>query len=262
MNVKIFTRNKFFHMLALDHRGSLTKALGSSNEEELVSFKRSIIDATYDDMSGVLLDPVHGLKAYEGRRKPYLLCIEKSGYKDVNGDRLTELEYTVSELKQQGASGVKLLIQYDHDSATANTQMEIAEKVAKDCKIHDLPFFLEIITYNVVGSKANQILNAITMMLDQGIRPDVFKLEYPDSSEYCQAITHVLGDIPWILLTKAAPYEEFKKHLGIAVQRGASGFLAGRSIWQEAVGLHRTERDTFIANTVSARFEELVSIAA
>lgn len=263
MDISQFQKNGKFLMLALDQRGSFQKMFPNPvavTDDDIIAAKSDILNALSNEFSGVLLDPEWGLKAYSTNR-PYLLSIEKTGYRDDAGDRITELEYTVADLKRLGASGVKLLVYYDHDSASVNTQMETTKRVLTDCNTHGLPLFLEIITYNEVGSKAKQIINAVSMFLDQGIRPHVFKLEYPEEAEYCRTITNYLGATPWILLTKGIDFESFKDNLQIAIENGASGFLAGRSIWQEAVHLNGEERKTFLKTVAVKRFREICQIA-
>ncbi len=252
-------------MLALDHRESFRKLLNPKNpsfvtEDAIIQMKSEIINSLYDQLSGILIDTEFGLPAYQGKSKPYLLPIEKSGYKDLNGDRLTELEFTATQLKEMGASGVKLLIYFNHDSSTVNAQMETVKKVLSDCKNNNLPLFLEIVTYNEKGTKSKQIITAVSMFLDQGIRPDVFKLEYPENEHSCDILTNYLGGTPWILLTRGIDYEAFKKQLETAASHGASGFLAGRSLWQEAARIEKQERRIFLKSVVVERFKEICII--
>ena len=42
-------------------------------------------------------------------------------------------------------------------------------------------------------------------------------------------------DVPWVLLSASATYEQFEQ-LRIAAAAGACGFMAGRAIWGDAVG--------------------------
>lgn len=253
-------------MLAIDHRKSLRKLLNPESpeqvkDEDLVQIKSEIINALSEQFSGVLIDTQYGLKAYEDKTKPFLLCIEKMDYVEKDEGRITELQYKVKDLKEIGASGVKLLLYFNQDSSTANVQMETAKKVFDDCKENNLPFFLELVTYSKQGPKSDQILDAVSMFLDQGIRADVFKLEYPGDADSCKLLTENLGDIPWILLTLGRDFETFKKELGIAIDNGASGFLAGRSVWQEACGMKGEERKNFLETVAAKRFKEICNIA-
>jgi tagatose 1,6-diphosphate aldolase/sulfofructosephosphate aldolase len=42
---------------------------------------------------------------------------------------------------------------------------------------------------------------------------------------------------------------------------GASGFIAGRSVWREAVALDGPDRDEFLSTVARPRLEELTAIA-
>lgn len=265
MNLSQFAYKNKFLMLAIDHRKSLRKLLNSENpdqvsNQEIIQIKSQIIKSLSDQFSGVLIDSEYGIKAYENKKKPFLLCIEKMDYIEEGDGRITQLQYSAKDLKEMGAFGVKLLLYYNQDSSTANIQMETAKKVSDQCRENDLPFFLELVTYDEKGSKSEQVLNAVSMFLDQGIRADVFKLEYPGDAESCKLLTEYLGNTPWILLTLGKDFETFKKELKVAVENGAKGFLAGRSIWQEACGMRGKEREEFLKNVVTRRFEEICEL--
>lgn len=266
MNLSQFTYKNKFLMLAIDHRKSFRKLLNHENpnqvsDQEIIQIKSQIIGSLSDQFSGVLIDTEYGLKAYENKKQPFLLCIEKMDYVEEGDGRITKLQYSAKDLKEMGAFGVKLLLYYNQDSPTANLQMETAKKVLDQCRENDLPFFLELVTYDKKGSKSEQVLNAVSMFLDQGIRADVFKLEYPGDGESCKMLTEYLGDTPWILLTLGRDFETFKKELKVAVENGAKGFLAGRSVWQEACGMGVKERLEFLKNVTAKRFREICDIA-
>jgi tagatose-1,6-bisphosphate aldolase len=259
-------------MPALDHRGSFDKmlqSLGLNSEKDFIFAKKLIISATYDGASGLLLDPKYGLTAYReftrdmNDPKPYLLCIEKSGYIEDNFERVTELEFPVSDLKKMGARGIKILLFINPDSKTVQTQIDTAKKVLDDCRKENLPFFLEFLTYELPDIKYNlseSIISSLKLFLQNGVTPDVFKLEYPGDGNSCNEITKLLGSIPWILLTKAGEYDTFKNNLKVAVSNGATGFLAGRSLWKDFVDHPKSEWETFFMTKVKSRFGEISRI--
>ena len=286
MDILQFSQNGRFLMLALDQRGSFRKILNpvspdAVTDEEIIQVKSEIINALQDQFSGILIDPVWGLPAFqqtskvfpadvtsasstsEVKGKPYLLCIEKSGFEEQEGERITELAYTVPQLKNLGALGIKLNLNFNPYSLHLENQIGMVKKVFDDCRQEQLPFFLEIVTYpfKKYTDKPELILKAVEIFLQKQIIPDVFKLEFPGNADACKKITDILGKIPWILLTLGIPYEIFKKHLQIACFNGASGFLAGRSIWQE-VGQHRSEaeRKKFLQEVAASRFREISNI--
>ena len=42
---------------------------------------------------------------------------------------------------------------------------------------------------------------------------------------------------------------------------GASGFIAGRSVWRESLALSGTERQTFLTEVARPRLEQLIDVA-
>lgn len=134
MQYDIFVQNGQILMLALDHRGSIEKMLPPSipsekKKETIIWIKHMLITSLAPFYSGVLLDSDYGLPAYNNSVAPYLLCIEKTGYTDTNHERLTQLEYTVEELKSKGASGIKILLFFHPDAHTANQQIALTKGV-------------------------------------------------------------------------------------------------------------------------------------
>jgi sulfofructosephosphate aldolase len=273
--IQPFLKQDRILMLALDHRGSLEKMLpqetpAAQKQQMMTDIKYALLTSLSSYYSGVLLDPPIGLPAYqryaevETSAKPYLLCIEKTGYTDTDHERLTELEYTVSELKNMGAKGVKLLLFYHPEAKTAKRQRALTKQVLTDCRNAGLPFFLEILNYSLDDKPYDPsvlVPHSVSEFLADGIDAEVFKLEYPGNAASCQKVTDLLGETPWILLTKGETYEKFVTGLKIAIANGAKGFLAGRAIWQDFRGLPTSRWQKFFETTVTERFAEICRIA-
>ncbi len=268
-------------MLALDHRGSFKKYINPSNPEavtvaDLIKTKGMIISAVQEQFSGVLIDAEWGLPAFKhlplpegelegvGATKPYLLPLEKSGYTDKKGDRLTKLGYSAKKIKSLGASGAKLLLYFNSESKTCSKQIKTAKKALADSHKNNLPFFLEIVTYGneeLNKSRSEWVLRSLQMLLAEKVIPDVWKLEYPGDAESCKKITELVGATPWILLTRGDSFEHFAKQLQDAVAVGAVGFLAGRALWQEIANYKSDEEKKEFLNTVVAdRFRQISEI--
>lgn len=263
-----FTNNGKILMLALDHRGSFMKNINPTDPDSVtpdkaIQIKAEIISGVYDLMSGTLIDKEIGLPAYKSLHdsmKPFLLPIEETGYTDEEGERVTKLKYSIDELEEAGAEGVKLLIYYHPDAKTRDKQIETAGAVMEMAKEKDLPFFLELVTYN---HKPDEflILPSLVQFIKAGVIPDVYKLEYPGSDGGCMEVSRILKDIPWILLTKGATFDDFYTQLGHAAKAGCSGFLAGRSLWQEGPSMtDESARRLFFNTTARDRFEKIVEI--
>ena len=271
MDLKQFTNNNRFLMLALDHRGSFKKYISQNPEAvtdgDVVKAKRMIIGSLTDLFSGVLIDPAF-VKTTAGKPsyadKPYLLCLEKTGYVENDSERITELEYTAEQLKALGASGTKLLLYFNPEAKNCEVQMATAKEALADSHRNDLPFFLEIVTYgNEAAGKgrAEWVKRSVKMLLANSIVPDVWKLEFPDDLESCQEVTKLAQETPWILLTRGESFDVFKEQLRVAVAAGAVGFLAGRALWQE-FGQYPDEvsQNEFLIDLVRPRFEEISRI--
>ncbi len=267
MDTKTFTKNGKYLMLALDHRESFKRMLNPDNpervgEDEIIELKKQIIEAVMDQCSGILIDPVYGLPAYRKTaeskitKPPFLLSMEKSGYEEKGSERYTSLQYKSAELKMLGASGVKLLLYFNPTGESAKHQIDVALEVLEDAYSQGLPLFLEVVTYGT-DNTGHAILESLRMLLAAKVKPDVWKLEFPGEGESCQRITQLVGDTPWILLTRGAKFDIFEKQLQAAVQNGASGFLAGRALWQEVLRLGGEEKTEFFQKTLPSRFQEI-----
>ena len=47
--------------------------------------------------------------------------------------------------------------------------------------------------------------------------------------------------MPWVILSSGVDDKLFPRAVSVAMQAGASGFLAGRAVWSSVVGLPDTE---------------------
>lgn len=260
--------NSKYLMLALDHREGFRKIINpddpnSVSKEVAIEYKKQIIEALKDKFSACLIDEDYGLPAYKCINPPlsipYLLPIENTGYKDVDGERVTIVEKTADYLKSKGAYAVKLLVYFCPKSKSSMFQIETAKKVIQDSHDNGLPVFLEIVTYN--SESEDRVYESVKEFLNKGATPDVFKIEYPGSEEQCINVSKIVGDIPWILLTRGASYSMFYDQLEVASKNGCQGFLAGRSLWQELLTIKdEKEKETFLKETLPNRFDEIKEI--
>lgn len=270
MKAQVFTKENKYLMLALDHRGSFKRMINPENpqeadKDEIIQMKHDIIASVADQFSGTLIDPTYGLPAYkrvDNNQRPFLLSSEKSGYQETEGGRKTEIKYSALQLKNLGANGVKLLLYVNPFNEAFSDQVEVGRKVLNDAQENDMPLFLELVTYEEEGQdKADLIIKSLEMFLSESIKPDVFKLEYPGTAGSCRQISELLGETPWILLTRGAKYDVFKEYLQIASTNGADGFLAGRALWQEVFDFEDKEKQKeFLQDVLPKRFKEISEI--
>ena len=91
---------------------------------------------------------------------------------------------------------------------------------------------------------------------------DLLKLEYPGSPEGCRRLASVL-DRPWAVLSAGVPFDDFTEVLRVAFDEGgASGFIAGRSVWRESLGLSGSARRSSSRRSPRPRLDAVREVAA
>jgi tagatose 1,6-diphosphate aldolase len=277
---------------AIDHRGSLRHALNPENSpavsyQDMVDFKLDLCRVLASFVSAVLLDPEYGAgQAISARILPgntgLLVSLEKTGYSGGATARRTEIlpDWSVSKIKKMGASAVKLLIYFRYDlDREAEKQLDLVARVAEQCIDADIPLLVESVSYPLETEmgrpleyskkKPDLVIEAARRLTVLPI--DILKSEFPADinyekdedklKAYCQELNNV-SRLPWVLLSAGANFEIFRKEVLIACQSGASGFMAGRALWQEACSITpREARKEFLSSTTLHRLKEIVEIA-
>jgi tagatose-1,6-bisphosphate aldolase len=256
-------------------------------DQQLIDIKLAIVKYAAPAASAVVLDPVYSAgQAIVGEHLPGhigLLCaIEEQGYLggDYNRRTLVVAGWSVEKAKRLGANGIKLLPFYNPDAGSASQAQErLVRSIAADCHRYEIPLFLEPITYSIdpgipkgspqFAAARRRIVVETTRRLSV-IGPDIMKVEFPldvshepDPAVWAEACAELnaASETPWTLLSAGEPFEIFKQQLQVACQAGASGFVAGRAIWQEVVHLAEEERVKFLCGTARQRLTELSQIA-
>ena len=288
---EILNERGVFAMVALDHRGSLRRALNPAaptqvSPETMTELKLLLTRALAPYASAVLLDPIYGAAQAIGQgvlpgRTGLIVSLEASGYEGDETARRTALirGWDVARIKRMGASAVKMLVYYHPEAATANQQEHLVATVGGSCQAHDIPFLLEPVSYSLDPSAAPKgslafarqrpqiVLESARRLAALGV--DVLKAEFPSDLRYdtpeealdhCRHLSEAIT-APWVLLSAAADYELFAEQVDIACRAGASGFLAGRAIWQEITRLRREEWEEFANTTCVERLTALIEIA-
>lgn len=280
-----------FVMCAMDHRGSLKRMLDGKNSEAvsdqtMVDFKIDLCQVLAPHASAVLLDPVYGAsQAIASGVLPgdtgLLISLEDTEYESTDEGRITKLQpdWSVEEVKRLGASAAKLLLYYRPDVPAACKQLDTVRRLAEDCQEQDMAFLVEPKSYTVGEREKDPREFAFIkpMIVIETARQltalpiDVLKAEFPAEMEYekdgdrlfylCQQLDEA-SQVPWVILSAGVNFEVFCRQVEIACRAGASGFLAGRALWQEAASIApRMQRLRFLETTVAQRLDQLVDIA-
>lgn len=281
-----------FVMCAMDHRGSLRDMIrqagaGEGTYQELVQRKLELCSTLAPHASAVLLDPEYGAAPCISQNvlpggAGLLVSIEATGYSGGKEDRLTTVlkGWGVEKIRRMGASAVKMLVYYRPDLAeTAQKQRDTISQVASDCAKHDIAFVVEPVSYAIASEdKASPQFTARkpqivieTARQISALPIDILKAEFPADFrqvtdrgmllEHCRKLNQA-SQVPWVLLSAGISYDAFCTEVEIACKAGASGFLAGRALWQEALNIvDSQERVKFLSTTVVDRLERLKEIA-
>jgi tagatose 1,6-diphosphate aldolase len=279
-------------MCAIDHRGALKRALNEKNPaavsyQDMVDFKLDLCKAVAPFASAILLDPEYGAgQAIAAGLLPgpkgLLVSMEKTGYTGDRTARITELlpGWSVKKVKKMGASAVKLLIYFRPDlKDVASTQLDLVARLADQCLEEDIAFLVEPVSYPIEkgGPSSKKFAEVKPGLVIETARQitalpiDVLKAEFPADIKFEQDEGKLLGlcqelnrasQLPWVLLSAGVDFESFRKQVKIACKAGASGFLAGRALWQEGAQIRsRDARMNFFQNTAAPRLKELTEIA-
>ncbi|MCK5589933.1 MAG: tagatose 1,6-diphosphate aldolase [Dehalococcoidales bacterium] len=278
-------------MCALDHRGSLMKMLSAGQSQgagyqEMVDFKLDLCRVVAPHATAILLDPIYGAAQAIAagvipRTTGLLVSLEESGYSGEAEARVTNLlpEWDVKKIRKMGATAAKLLLYYRPDVDVASKQLDTVQKLAADCVAADMPFVVEPVSYRVANKEASPEdfakvkpkLVVETARQITALPIDVLKAEFPADLEYekdkarLSDLCHQLNEasqVPWVILSAGVNFELFYQEVELACRAGASGFLAGRALWQEATQIKsREERLNFLETTVVSRLESLTELA-
>ncbi len=278
----VSSKNAIISALAFDQRGALKKMMAQyqeqePKEEQIKELKKIVSEELTKYASSILLDPEYGLPAAEVRdeKAGLLLAYEKTGY-DANAvGRLPDclVEWSAKRLKELGSDAVKFLLYYDvDDNEYTNLQKQAyVERIGSECVAEDIPFFLEILTYddNISDNlsvefakvKPHKVIEAMKVFSQERFNVDVLKVEVPVNMNFVEGFSEgefvftqeeaaayfkqqeAATNLPYIYLSAGVSAEMFQKTLEFAYKSGAkfNGVLCGRATWAGSVKVYIEE---------------------
>jgi tagatose 1,6-diphosphate aldolase len=278
-----------FIILAMDHRGNLQRALRPDDParvtyEEMVAFKQEVSAALSPVATAILLDPVYGAAqsvaagAVAGR-SGLVVAVEETGYTGEPTARESKIlpGWGVEQIARMGGTAVKLLVYYHPEAPNAAAQEQLVREAAEACARHEIPFFLEPLSFSLEGPRAKLSATerrAVVVETARRLTPlgvDVLKAEFPvDSNEVqdetvwadaCRELSDA-STAPWVLLSAGVSFAVYERQTLIACQAGASGVMAGRAVWNEAAELDGPARTAFLLQVATPRLQRLATLCA
>ena len=271
-------------VIACDQRGGIRKLLASDPAEQA-----RISDATLGDTKSdvvrylaahapcVLLDPICAVprvveEASLARDVALLIGLDASGYDtDAGGHYLSKLVPGINarRVRELGGTGGKLMVylRSDHPGANAHN-IDIIKSCIADFAAEDLLLVVEFLTYPMPGEDPADYKTKFPSLIEGGSRicrdlgSKVLKIPYPGTPEACAAVTRMAGNVPWSVLSAGVDHATFIGQVEIAMANGASGVIAGRSLWKDCVSLDRKLQRQLLETRALPRLREIQAILA
>lgn len=246
------------------------KAVDQATDGDVATVKALLTRCLAPEASAMLLDPIWAYPQsiqHVDPRQGLLLTLEDHTFAEApdGGRRSAAIaDWSVAKIKRLGADGVKVLAWYrpDADPGVCEDQQRFVAAVGEACARHDICFLLELLVYPLAGDqdptrdyretqakRPALVLESLRTFADPRFAVDLYKLESPlpatqvpdpqgPEAGACQHWFDQLGRIanrPWVMLSAGADARAFRHILQYAYRAGASGYLAGRAIWWEAM---------------------------
>jgi tagatose 1,6-diphosphate aldolase/sulfofructosephosphate aldolase len=273
-----------FSIIAMDQRNTLRRmftAVGfDASDDDLRTAKADVARVLTPAASGLLSDPTYGVPAITdaGALAPscgLLVAAEPSERRTYQGEPRTHRDPALDAqwVLDQGGDALKFFLQLRADRPApspgqpdlAAEGLAVCEEIIRDCRVTGIPVVIENLVYARPGEdldgrvREDAIIEAARALNDLDI--DLLKLEYPGSPEGCRRLAGILGR-PWAVLSAGVPFDQFTDIIRIAADEGgASGFIAGRSVWREVVSLSGQQRQEFLTTVALPRLERLIHVA-
>lgn len=260
-------------------------APGEVSFTDMLLAKRLLVEHLAGLASAMLLDPNYAIPAAIDVLPPRCGCVltlEDHRFEETPGGRKSYAirDWSVEQIRRIGGDAVKVLAWYRPDAApdVIVHQKRFVEEIGAECRRHDIPYVLELLVYPFSKSAAHTrdyvespeklpelVIESVRTFADPRYGVDLFKLESPlvaaslpprDGSPAARRAEDSFGAIgsicreagaPWVMLSAGASQQQFARVLDYSYAAGASGFLAGRTIWLDAILGHFPDEEAVAA---------------
>jgi len=273
-----------FSIIAMDQRNTLRRMFAAAghdaSDDDLRTAKADVARVLTPAASGLLSDPTYGVPAITQAKAlapgcGLLIAAEPAERRTYQGEPRTHRDPALNAqwVLDQGGDAFKFFLQLradrDRPAGTPDLVAEglaVVQEIIDDCRATGVPVVIENLIYPLPGqepasrNREDAIIEAARALDDLDI--DLLKLEYPGSPEGCRRLAKVLTR-PWAVLSAGVPFDQFTGIIKIAADEGgASGFIAGRSVWREVVSLAGRDREEFLTTVARPRLDRLVEVAS
>ena len=269
-------------VIACDQRGGMRSLLAASPEEQ-ATISNDVLGETKADITlylaskagCVLVDPICAVPGLIDndilpRDTALLIGIDASGWgTSPEGYRISKMVEGIDarKVRELGATGGKIMVYLRMDTPAANAQnLETLKKSIEDFAKEDLLLVVEFLTYQLEGESKEEYEAKIPSLIVEGSRAclelgsKVLKIPYPGSEEACAKVTEIAGDVPWAVLSAGVDHQTFLVQVEAAMKNGASGVIAGRSLWKDCISLDRSVSKEKLSTVAVSRLQDIQNI--
>ena len=279
---QICDREGSMMVIACDQRGGMRSLLASTPDEQ-AKIGSDVLGATKSDITiylashagCVLVDPVCAVPGLVDndvlpRDTALLIGIDASGW-DVSpeGYRISRMVDGIDarRVRGLGATGGKIMVYLRSDTPAANLQnLETLKRSIEDFAREDLLLVVEFLTYQLEGESREEYERKIPTLIVEGSRAclelgaKVLKIPFPGTEAACAEVTKIAGDVPWAVLSAGVDHATFLGQVEHAMKNGASGVIAGRSLWKDCISLDRNVSKERLSTTAVSRLRDIQAI--
>ncbi len=278
---RITTDDGFVLACAVDHITEFSELIEPAPDfTATVRAKADLLRKVAPVTSAVLVDALYGVgyAALTGsvpRGVGLIVSLEDGDY-SLSSPKATRYRpgWDARRALESGVDAVKLLWWYrpEGDPQLARSQRLTLRVLGAQCADLGVLLIVEPIWFPRPGddsdpswraARAAEIVQAAVTA--EGLGADVLKVQFPadlDAPGGEALAVDTLARLddavrrPWVLLSAGVSFETFARQLELACAAGASGYIAGRSLWREAVASTSRDRDGAVA-TMLERLAEL-----
>lgn len=291
-----------FHGVAVDAGSGLAAMIKAARgdkakPDDLLRFKRAVLRVLGPHASTVLLDATCGpdlLADYPKTCAP-MLAFEADVYRIAEPDRITVLpdHLSVADFPKMGVRHLKFFVYYapNDDPALNARKCDLVARIGADCAAQGLHFLMEPLVYDramphgspaFARAKPGLVRRAVEVFAQPRFQVSTLKIEVPvdlafvdgfgepllsrdEVLEAFRAAAAPAAGLPLVYLSAGVPFEWFEASLQLADASGSNfaGFMCGRSIWSDAIGIFGARGEdamlAWLADTGVSRLRRLIA---
>jgi len=241
---------------------------------DLAAAKTDLVRYLANFAPAILLDPEVALPAIVdkdiiSRETSLVVGMDASGFEVAEGLRYTRIVAGVSarRVRDLGGDAAKMLwyVRPDRQGTGSRVADEMTELI-DECEREGVLLIVELLTYQLDGESDADYQSAFAALVADGARlavdcgAKVLKLQYPGSAEGCRAVTVAAAGVPWAVLSAGVDHATFLEQVATAMANGASGAMAGRSLWKDSLSVSHEVRRDRLTTLALPRLRELADV--